>query len=67
VATCSAEMWVMHKSGGKTLMTFERKTLRKIFGEGIEDSQWRKRRNVEPEKLCKGVNIDIFMELQGLR
>jgi hypothetical protein len=30
----------MNKSTKKTLITFERKILRKIFGPAIEDYQW---------------------------
>jgi hypothetical protein len=37
----------MNKSTEKTLITFERKILRRIFGPAIEDYQWQIRRNVE--------------------
>jgi len=37
----------MNKSTEKTLITFERKILRNIFGPAIEDYQWQIRTNVE--------------------
>jgi hypothetical protein len=37
----------MNKSTKKTLIIFERKILRKLFGPAIEDYQWQIRINVE--------------------
>ena len=41
-----AETCVVNKSVKKTLMTFERKMLRKTFGPMLEDNQWRKKRTL---------------------
>jgi len=48
----------------KTIMTFERWILRKIFGPVLEENEWRMRSNVELEKLYKDVNIPTFIKLQ---
>jgi hypothetical protein len=37
----------MNKLAEKTLITFERKILGKIFGPAMEDNQWQIRTNVE--------------------
>jgi len=57
----------MNKSTEETLITFERKILRKIFGPAIEDYQWQIKTNVELKKLCKDVNIGTFIKLHRLR
>jgi hypothetical protein len=57
VETYGTEMWVINKEEEKTLMNFERKRLRKIFGSVMEDNQWKIRLNAELEELCKNVNI----------
>jgi hypothetical protein len=51
VATYCAETWFIYKSAEKTLMTLERKILRKIFEPMLENSRGQIRRNVELEKL----------------
>jgi ATP-dependent Clp protease adapter protein ClpS len=43
VVTYRAETWVINKSDEKTLMTFEKKILKKIFGSVQEGNQWRKK------------------------
>jgi len=53
-----------NKSAEKTLMTFERQILRKIFGPVLEDNRWRMRSNVELEKLHTDINIPAFVKLQ---
>jgi hypothetical protein len=57
----------MNKLTEKTLITFERKILRKIFGPAMVDYQWQIRTNVELQKLYQGVNIGTFIKLQHLR
>ena len=59
--TCGAETCVVNKSAKKTtVMTLERKMLRKIFGPVLEDNQWRIKKNAELEKLFKDANFGTF-------
>jgi hypothetical protein len=67
VVNYCAETWVIKKSAGKTLMTFQRKILRKRSGPVLEDSQWRIKTNFGLEKLYKEVNFGTFNKLQRLR
>jgi hypothetical protein len=67
VVTYGAETGATNKSDERTLMTLERKIVRKIFGPVIEDEQWRIRTNSELEELYTDINIGIFIKLQRLR
>jgi hypothetical protein len=57
VVTYGAETWAMTKKEEQTLLIFEKKMFRRIYGPKYEDGEWKIRTNRELEYLNKGENI----------
>jgi hypothetical protein len=54
VVTYGAETWTMTKKEEQSLLIFERKIFRRIYGPKYEDGKWKSRTNRELEELSKG-------------
>ena len=48
-----AETWAMTKKEEQTLLIFERKIFRRIYGPKYDDGEWKSRTNRELEELSK--------------
>lgn len=57
VLTYGAETWTLTKTDESSLMSFERKILRRIFGPVNDGGVWRRRYNLELYQLYKEHNI----------
>jgi len=53
VVTYGAETWTMTKKEEQTLLIFERKIFRRIYGPKYDDGEWKSRTNRELEELSK--------------
>jgi len=56
----------MAKKEEQTLLIFERKIFRKIYGPKYEDGEWKSRTNRELEELGKGENIVKWIKGQRI-
>jgi hypothetical protein len=56
----------MTKKEEQTLLIFERKIFRKIYGAKYEDGEWKRRTNRELEELSKGENIVKWIKGQRI-
>jgi len=56
----------MMKKEEQTLLIFERKTFRRIYGLKYEDGGWKSRRNRELEEMSKGENIVKWIKGQRI-
>ena len=52
-----AETWTLTKKEEQTVLIFERKILRRIYGPKYENVEWKSRTNQELEELNKEENI----------
>ena len=52
-----AEAWTVTKREEQTLLIFERKIFRRIYGTKYENGEWKSRTNRELEEMSKGENI----------
>ena len=66
VVTYTCETWILKETIINRLMVFERKILRKIFGQTYENGSWRIKTNQELDKLIKHKNIINFARVQRL-
>jgi len=64
VVTYGSESWTLTMEDERALAVFERKILRKIYGQMKENELWRIRRNDELEAIIKGENIVRFIKCQ---
>ena len=62
-----AEAWTLSAADEKSLGTFERKILRKIFGPICIDGEYRRRMNIELYELYDDVELVRRVKLQRLR
>jgi hypothetical protein len=67
VVTYGSESWTLTMEQERVLAVFERKILRKIYGQVKENELWRIRRNDELEDIIKGENIVRFIKSQRIR
>ena len=51
---------------GQTVLIFERKIFRRIYGAKYEDGEWKSRTNRELEELSKGENIVKWIKGQRI-
>jgi hypothetical protein len=49
--------WTKTKKEEETLLIFERKIFRRIYGPKNENEEWKSRTNLELEEISKGENI----------
>jgi hypothetical protein len=56
-----AEAWTTAKKDEQSLLVFERKIFRKIYGPKYENGAWKSRTNRELEEMNKGENIVKLM------
>jgi len=66
VVTYGAETWTMTKKEEQTLLIFERKIFRRIYGPKYEDGEWKSRTIRELEELSKGENIVKWIKGQRI-
>ena len=52
-----AEAWTLTKTEEESLLIFERKIFRTIYGPIYENGEWKSRTNRELEEMSKGENI----------
>ena len=57
VVLCGAEGWTLTKEEEQTLLIFERKIFRRIYGAKYENGEWKSWTNRELEEMSKGENI----------
>lgn len=67
VVTYGCQTWTMTKDAEETLLRFERRILRRIFGPVQEEGMWRIRYNFELRQLYKEANIVEFAKLLRLK
>ena len=67
VLVYGAESWTLSAADEKSLGTFERKVLRKIYGPIFADGEYRRRMNSELYNLYNDVEIVSRVKLQRLR
>jgi len=60
-----AEAWTLTKKEEQTLLIFERKIFRKIYGPKYENGEWKSRTNRELEETSKGENIVNWIKGKG--
>jgi len=51
------EAWTLTKKEEQSLLIFERKIFRRIYGAKYENGEWKGRTNRELEEMSKGENI----------
>lgn len=66
VLTYGSECWSITKAGEKTLLRFERKILRGIYGPVCENGEWKRRYNHELQEISNEVDV-IFISISKLR
>jgi len=64
--TYSSETWVLKENIIQTLLVFERKILRGIFGPKKDNQTWRIKNNEDLDKLIKHENIANCIKAQRL-
>jgi len=57
---------MMLKKEEQTLLIFERKIFRRIYGPKYEDGEWKSKMNRELEEMSEGDNIVKWIKGQGL-
>ena len=64
--TYGAETWTLTNKTEKMLMTWERKILRKIYGQTKENGQWRIKTNLELITKYKSQDIVTVIKIRRL-
>jgi len=67
VVTYSSETWTLTAKDEKNQRIFERQILREIFGPVNIDNIWRKRNNMETDRLTEGADVVRFMKAQRIK
>ena len=57
VVSYGAEAWTLTKKEEQTLLIFERKIFRRIYGPKYLNGEWKSQANRELEEMSKGENI----------
>ena len=57
VVSYGAEAWTLTKKEEQTLLIFERKIFRRIYGPKYENGEWKCRANRELQEISKGENM----------
>ena len=57
-----AEAWTLTKKEEQSLLIFESKIFRRIYGPKYENGEWKSRTNGEVEEMSKGENIVKWMK-----
>jgi len=58
--------WTLTKKEEQTLLIFERKIFRRIFGPKYEDEEWKSRKNRELEEMGEGENTVKWIKGQRI-
>jgi hypothetical protein len=66
VVTYGAETWALTKKEEQSLLIFERKMFRRIYGPKYQDVEWKIRTNRELEELNKGENTVKWIKGQRI-
>jgi len=66
VVSCGAEAWTLTKKEKQTVLIFERKIFRRIYGPKYEKAEWESRTNREIEEMGKGENIVKWIKGQRI-
>jgi len=61
-----AEAWTLTKKEKQTVLIFERKIFRRIYGPKYESGEWKSRTNRELEEMSKGENIVKWIKGQRI-
>jgi len=61
-----AETWTLTKKEEQTLLIFERKIFRRIYGAKYGNGEWKSRTNRELEEMSKGENIVKWIKGQRI-
>ena len=62
VVSYGAEAWTLTKKEEQTVLIFERKIFRRIYGPKYENGEWKSGTNRELEEMSKGENIVKWMK-----
>jgi glutamine cyclotransferase len=65
IVSCGGEAWTMTKKE-ETVLIFERKVFRKIYGPKYENREWKSRTDRELEEMSKGENIVKWVKGQKI-
>jgi len=60
------EAWALTKKEEQTVLIFERKIFRRIYGPKYENGEWKSRTNRELEEMSKGENIVKWIKAQRI-
>jgi hypothetical protein len=66
VIPCGSETWTITGKMASTLMTWERKIIRKIYGPKCEQGMWRIRNNLEIQNMYKSPDIVTEIKIRRL-
>jgi len=66
VVSCGAEGWTLTKKEEQTLLIFERKIFRRIYGPKYENGDWKSRTNRELDEMSKGEIIVKWIKGQRI-
>ena len=66
VVSCGAEAWTVTKKEKQTMLIYERKIFRRIYGPKYEKREWKCRTNRELEGMSKGENIVNWIKGQRI-
>jgi len=66
VVSYGAEAWTLTKKEEQTVLIFERKIFRRIYGPKYENGEWKSWKNRELEEMSKGENIVKWIKGQRL-
>jgi hypothetical protein len=66
IVTYACETWILKETITNKLLVFERKVLRKIYGQNNEKGIWGIKTNEEMDEIIKHKNIINFVRAQRL-
>jgi len=66
VVSYGVEAWTLTKKEEQTVLIFERKIFRRVYGPKYENRDWKRRTNRELEEMSKGENIVKWIKGQRI-
>jgi len=66
VVSFGSKTWMMKKKEEQSLLIFEKKIYRRIYGPKYENGEWNSRTNRELEEMSKGENIVKWIKRQRI-
>jgi len=66
VVSYGEEAWTLTKKEEQTVLIFEKKIFRRMYGPKCENGEWKSRTNRELEEISKGENIVKWIKVQRI-